>query len=105
EPELRGARSIDDLACGDQLDRGQEPDQAGQARASAPGRQDAQLHLGEAELRLVRRHPCGAGERELEAASDAQAVDERDGRRRQAGEALEGVLTGEDEALDLRIAG
>jgi hypothetical protein len=52
----------------------------------------AEHDLGEAEPRVLHRDAVVAGERDLEPAAEAVAVDHGDGRRRQAIEAIDNAV-------------
>ncbi len=91
EPDLLRAAGVERLAGQDEVERRGETDDARQPRASAPGREDPEADLGQADLGLlrVRHEPVVARERELGAAAEARAVDRRDRRVRQVRELLE----------------
>ena len=63
------------------------------------------LHFGEAEARTVDGEPVVAGERHLEPAAKAVAMDHRDGRQRQAIEAIENRVAARQQRFDLRCIG
>ena len=69
-------------------ERARLPDRA---RRAVEAREDAELHLGEAEARAVvaRGDAPVAGERQLEPAAEAEAVDAADHRDRQPLDAVE----------------
>ena len=82
-PRLRGL-GRDALARHDQPARATRRDQPRRAlRAAAAGKQP-EVHLGKAELRIARRDPEVARERDLEPAAEAVAVDRGDDRHRRA---------------------
>jgi len=66
----------------DDLLREAEPDDAGQALAPAPARDDPEVDLGLAELCFARGDPDIAGESELAAAAERVPVDRGDSRLR-----------------------
>ena len=70
-----------------------------QALHAAPAGHDAEHHLGQAESRrrLVDDDAIAAGERQLEAAAEAEAADQRERRIRHGGEPLERVPAALDE--------
>ena len=79
----------------DELDRRLRPDEARRELRAAPGGEEAEEDLGEAEV------PDGAGDRarravqrELEAAAEARAVDRRDRREGQRPDAQEELVAG-----------
>jgi len=67
-----------------------QADQARQALRAAGAGQEAELHLGQAELRLARGrgHAVVAGQRDLQAAAEAAAVDGGDHRLREGLQAV-----------------
>ena len=69
------------------------PTSRGRRLHAAPARHDAEHHFGqrEARPRLVDRDAVAAGERELQAAAHAEAVDQRERREGQRGELVERV--------------
>ena len=99
EADLPRAPRVERLAGQDQVERRRQPHDARQARAAAPGREDPELDLRQADLGLLRvRHDAVvAGEGELGAAAEARAVDRGDGRVRQVRELLEERLHARDE--------
>src|SRR5262249_9534605 len=62
----------------DQLQRLAATDQTRQPLRSPAARDDGEVHLGETEARVLARDPDVAGERQLEAATEAVAADGRD---------------------------
>ena len=105
EAERLGAARIDGAAGEHQGHRLQRIDQAREARGAAKARMQAEHHLGEAEARAVDRDPHLAGERDLEAAAEAEAVDHGDVRHAQRFEAVDHRMGAADGLLDrVRIA-
>ena len=81
-PSCVGARGGDRIAGERHLERDAQRDPRAEERAAA-GREQPALHLGQAELRVLRRDDHVAAEQQLEAAGDGGAVgraDERHGR-------------------------
>ena len=62
----------------------------------------AEQHLGKAEARIVDRDPVVAGERDLEAAAEAIAVDDRDGRQFELVEPVDDRVGAGEACLDAR---
>ena len=89
------------LAGEDQAQSLAESDQARQAGGAAPGGQDAELGLGQADLAggTAAGDAVVAGEREFEAAAEAGAVDRSDRRHRQGGDPVEYPLAERDEPI------
>ena len=77
-PSLWRASAASGVALEHELERGFRADQARQALRAAGAGQQAELDLGQAELRLWRRDAIVARQRELEAAAQRVAVDRRD---------------------------
>jgi len=77
-------------------------DQARQARAAAPAREDAQLGLGQADAggRIAGRHAVAAGQGQFGAAAQAVAVDRGDGGAGQLCQFLVGGLAAADGVVD-----
>ncbi len=73
-------------------------DQARQSRGAAPARMDAELDLGQADLRrrVIACDALATGKREFRAAAEALTVDRCDGRAAQARQLLEHVLAALD---------
>ena len=67
-------------AGGDQLDGGRDAGEARQALRAAGARHDAELHLGQAELRFPHGDAAMAGQRDLQPAAECRAVDRGDDR-------------------------
>src|SRR5688500_2081757 len=78
-------------------------DLPGRPHGAAKSRVDAEhaLRETEAELAVVRADTVVAGERELEAAAEREAVDRGDGRHRQRFEPVEDFLPGANELIGL----
>ena len=72
--------STDRITADDHLDREFRPDRARQALGAAGARQQAELHLGQAELGFLHGHAEMTGQRDLEAAAERGAVDRGDDR-------------------------
>ena len=91
------------LAGQDEVERGGDAHEAGQALGAAGAGDHAQLHLGEAELGLpvVRDHPVVTGHGPLEPAAQAGAVDGRDHRLRVPLQPVEAGLPVAGEPLGL----
>jgi hypothetical protein len=83
QAELLRLLGRDRSAGGHHLHRLGHRDDARQALRAARAWQDAELHLGKAELRVGRRDAVMAGERELQAAAEREAADRGDQRFRQ----------------------
>ena len=81
-PILFARFAVEDLAREDDVEGVREADHPREARRAAPGRQDAELDLRKADLRLRRvgREPPVHRERRLAAAAHAGAVDRGDRR-------------------------
>ena len=100
EPELecvRGAAQavLLERVVDDELHGGARADEARNELRAAPGGEEPEEHLGEADVADVRRHRADvAVEGELEAASEGGAVDRRQGGERQLAEAPEQLVTG-----------
>ena len=77
---LREQLALHRLAADDHVQRGLDADHARQALRAAGARQEAELHLGQRDLRARRGDAVVAAERELEAAAHADAVDRGDDR-------------------------
>ncbi len=79
-------------------------DQARQALGAAEAGEEAELHLGEAELRLrvLGRDAALAGQGELEATAEAGAMDRGDGGERQGDEALHQLVAAPQHGVDVR---
>ena len=97
-----GALGLAGQHHGHRLDRA---DQARQPHRSAEARMQAEQHLGEAEARVVDGDALVAGQRQLESAAEAIAVDHRDGRQRQAVEPVQDGVAARQQRLDLRRVG
>jgi len=82
EVTLRRLLGVDVVARQDEFLGLPDTDDSGQALGRALMREDAQVHLDDAVLRLRAQHAEVRGERELEPAGDAGALDARDDRRR-----------------------
>src|SRR5213079_3047293 len=95
EPEPKGPLRPLHFSREDHVERRARTDQARQPLAAARGRQHAQLHLGQTELRLgvVGSDAVMAGQSELEPAAQARAVDPDGDRLGKARHALEQCLT------------
>src|SRR5438094_454808 len=95
EPEPKGLLRPLHFSREDHVERRARTDQARQPLAAARGRQHAQLHLGQTELRLgvVGSDAVMAGQSELEPAAQARAVDPDGDRLGKARHALEQCLT------------
>src|SRR5256712_2375331 len=95
-----------DLPGEDDVERGARTDQSRQPLAAARAGEDPELPLRAAELGLgvIGGHAVAAGERELEPAAEASAVNPHGHRLGEARHALEQVLTVGREALRLRGA-
>src|SRR5207253_6476323 len=80
EAHLLGAASVELLAREDEIERVGETDETRGALRAAGAGDEAELNLGEADLRGLRlgRDAVAATERELEAAAEAGAVDRGD---------------------------
>jgi len=87
----------------DHIERCARTDEAGQALAAPRARQDTELDLGKADLRLgvIRRHAMRARERELEATAEARTVDPDGDRLWEPGHLLEQLLAVRRQALSL----
>ncbi len=85
-----------------QLERLGQSDQARQKRAAAPARKNADLHLGQANLRFLggRGDPIIAGQRHFAATTQRKPVDRRDRWNRQICDAPKGLLAHPDQLLD-----
>ena len=80
-------------------------DQARQPHGTAKPRMQTKLHFGEAEARTVDGEPVVAGERHLEPAAKAVAMNHRNGRERQAIEAIENRVAARQQRFDLPCIG
>ena len=71
--------------------RAGQSDQPRQAHRAAPAGKDAELHLGQADVdrAVIRGDAIGAGQRQLQPAAQAIAVDGGDGGNGQLGDAIE----------------
>ena len=80
--------------------------QARQAGAATPAGEDAQLHFGQADAggRIAAGHAVVAGQRDLGAASHAEAVDRGHGGAGQLGQLLEHGLAAADRIVDGALA-
>ncbi|MGY4600891.1 hypothetical protein ACVWXL_008637 [Bradyrhizobium sp. GM22.5] len=72
---LQRFRRSDRITADDHLDRELRSNRARQALGAAGARQQAELHLGEAELGFLHRDAEMTGERDLEATAERGAVD------------------------------
>src|SRR5207237_5737674 len=77
---LRGAASGDGLPAEDHEPRASGSDGAWQALGAAASRQDADAHLGQADLRVLGRDADVARQRDLQSADHTDAVDRADDR-------------------------
>ena len=75
QPERLGAARVDGPAGQHQRHRLHRIDQMREARGAAEARMQAEHHLRKTKARIVDRDPRLAGERDLEAAAEAKAVD------------------------------
>src|SRR5690606_25798096 len=75
EPDPVGLFGVDHLAGQHHLERAPAADEAGQADSTAVAGDDPELHLGEAEARILTGDAEVAGECELEPAPEGEAVD------------------------------
>ena len=106
DPGLLRLRRPEGAAGQDQVEGPGETDEPGHAlRPAGPG-EEAELHLGKPESRprVVRGHAVAAGQRGLEAAAQAGAVDGRDHRHAHALEAIEHGLPRARQGLALERA-
>ncbi len=91
-PHVNARLSVDRPAGQDHLQRARFADDPGQAlRAAVTGNQ-AELDLRQSQLCVRCRDPECTGERQLEAAAECEAVDDRNRRHRQALDLGEGCL-------------
>src|SRR6266704_677139 len=106
DPEPEGPRGGLHLPGEDHVERGARADESRQPLAPAGPWEDAELHLREPKLglRVIRGDTVAAGERELEPAAQAGAVNADRDRLGETGDALEQVLTVGREPLRLRRA-
>ncbi len=88
--------AVDPPAGADQVHGGRRTDQAGEALGAAPAGDEAEPHLGEPQLGIEGGDPAPAGERELEPAAEAGAVDHGQRGEGQRGEAGEDLLAADD---------
>ena len=86
-PSSSALARVDLLAQQDQAPGDRRPERPHGSRGAAARGQDAALHLGEPEARALVRHAQVAGQRELEPAAHAPAVDLRDRRHAAGGRA------------------
>jgi hypothetical protein len=101
-----GAPRIDGAASEHQGHRLRGIHQAREARGATETGMQAEHHLGEAEARAIDGDARLAGERHLQAAAEAEAVDDRDRRQPQRLEAIDHRMRAADFGFDgLRIAG
>ena len=89
----------------DPLDGVVHADEARHAHGTAEAREDPELHFGEADRRRGGGHPVVAGQRELEPAAEADAVDRGDRRDRQVLEAAQHAIDFEHALGDGFLAG
>ena len=80
EPEALGVGGADHAAGHDQLLRAADADDLGEPGGAADVGHEAEARLGQADERVLGEHPQVAGQRELQRAAEADAVDLRDGR-------------------------
>ena len=81
QPQLQRLAADHRLAGEDEVERLGDADPPRQPRRAPPAGKDAEPHLGKPHLgvRPVARHPVGRGERDLQAAAEADAADGGDG--------------------------
>ena len=106
QPERLRLAGVDGLAGQHQRHRLHRIDQLREARGAAEARMQAEHHFRETKARAVDRDARLAGERDFEAAAEAEAVDHGDGRNLQAFEAVDHRMGAADRDLDRpRIGG
>ena len=96
QPDRRGLLGRDRLAGGDHLDGRIQADQPRQPLGAAPAGDQADLDLGQTDLRVRRCRGEAVVHRQdqLGPAAQAIAVDQGDGRERQLAEAVENLVAG-----------
>jgi hypothetical protein len=77
QADLKGRCSRDRLAARDHVERPVRRDQAGQQDRAARAGDDAEIDLGQAQLRARGRDPVGTAERNLQPAAKCDALDGR----------------------------
>jgi hypothetical protein len=77
QAEFEGRRSPDGLAARDHVERPVRRDQAGQEHRAPRAGDDAEIDLGQAQLRARGRDPVGTAERNLQPAAQRHALDGR----------------------------
>ena len=92
EPDAERFVGVHRAAGQDHLQRARLADRARQALRAAVAGDQPELDLGQSHLRVARGEAERAGERQLEAAAESVAVDDRDRRHGQAVELREDRL-------------
>ena len=100
QPERLRLARIDGLAGQHQRHRLHRIDQTRETRGAAETGMQAEHHFRKAEARAVDRDARLAGQRDFEAAAEAEAVDHRDGRNLQRFEPVDHRMRPADRGLD-----
>ena len=100
QPERLGPARVDGLAGQHQRHRLHRIDQTREARGAAEAGMQAEHHLRKAKARAVDRNARLAGQRDFEAAAEAEAVDHGDRRNLQGFEAIDHRMRPADRGLD-----